>query len=225
MMPLEQFARIPARWRKAVLGFAVGCLAVAIIFMTGGQPPQAEFEPRVDTSITAFEITAFEAGAPPEVPPAPKPRPSRAAARPVAAAKPVAAPKSIDAAAAGSPRAAAEPVTTEPVVQAPSLQQKTEAAPAVAKAAQGAPATIVGCLEFDDDRFRLKDTEGENAPRARSWRSGFLRRSNATLNVVDTTNRLPLATHVGHRVSLTGTLAEREMQVRSVKMVADTCDD
>jgi hypothetical protein len=100
-----------------------------------------------------------------------------------------------------------------------------EAAPTAVVAVQDEPATIIGCLEFDDDRFRLKNTEGQAAPKARSWKSGFLKRSNATLEVVDTANRLRLATHVGHRVSLTGTLAEREMQARSVKMVADTCDE
>src|SRR5438445_12949903 len=34
--------------------------------------------------------------------------------------------------------------------------------------------TITGCLERDAEKFRLKDTAGDNAPRARSRKSGFL---------------------------------------------------
>jgi hypothetical protein len=100
------------------------------------------------------------------------------------------------------------------------------AAPASATAAvQGEAATIVGCLERDDETFRLKDVEGEDAPKSRSWKSGFLRRSNARVDVVDAGNRMRLASHVGHRVSVTGMLAEREIDARSLKMVADTCEE
>lgn len=205
-MPSKGFARIPAQWRKAVLGFAVVCVAVAIILMTAGRPSPAEDGPRVETS-----IIAVHSAAPIEVQPAARPRAPRPAAKPLAST-------------AGSKRVTAEAVTT-PAIHARSLPPKTETAPTATAALQDVPATIIGCLEFDDDRFRLKDTEGVEAPKARSWKSGFLRRSNTTLDVVDTANRLRLATHVGHRVSLTGTLAEREMQARSVKMVADTCDE
>jgi len=207
-MPSKQSARIPAPWRKAVLGFAVVCVAVAIMLVTNRQPSPAEGQPRVETA-----ITSVQAAAPVEVQPAPKPRAPRTTAKPTAAV-------------AGSKESTAQPMT-KAAADSPVPSPKTEAAPtATAKAAaQAEPATIIGCLEFDDDTFRLKDTEGENAPKARSWRSGFLRRSNARIEVVDASNRLGLSTHVGHRVSLTGTLVEREMQARSVKKVADTCDN
>jgi hypothetical protein len=85
--------------------------------------------------------------------------------------------------------------------------------------------TISGCLEQDDERFRLKDTAGDNAPRGRSWRSGFLRRSATTIDVVDQADRHHLPTYVGQRVSVTGTLVDREMQVRSVSIVAESCQE
>lgn len=83
--------------------------------------------------------------------------------------------------------------------------------------------TVSGCLERSDDTFRLKDTSGADAPKARSWKSGFLRKSAASIDVVDTTHRLRLSNHVGHRVSLTGTLEERSMQARSLQRIAGSC--
>ena len=85
--------------------------------------------------------------------------------------------------------------------------------------------TISGCLEQDDERFRLKDTAGDNAPKGRSWRSGFLRRSASTIDVIDQADRHHLPTYVGQRVSVTGTLVDREMQVRSVSIVAESCQE
>jgi hypothetical protein len=84
--------------------------------------------------------------------------------------------------------------------------------------------TITGCLEQDDDTFRLKNTSGESAPKGRSWKSGFLRKSSATISVIDTANRLALSSHIGHRVTLTGTLVDREMQARALQRVASSCD-
>jgi hypothetical protein len=85
------------------------------------------------------------------------------------------------------------------------------------------PVTITGCLERDSDAFRLKDTAGQNAPKARSWKSGFLKKGSASIDVVDAANRLKLTDHVGERVSVTGVLADREIHVRSLRRVAASC--
>lgn len=84
--------------------------------------------------------------------------------------------------------------------------------------------TISGCLERDSGMFRLKDTDGENAPKSRSWKSGFIKRSSTRIDVIDTANRLQLPVHAGHRVSVTGTLVDREMHARSVRATSDRCD-
>ena len=84
--------------------------------------------------------------------------------------------------------------------------------------------TITGCLEQDDDTFRLKDTEGLNAPKARSWKSGFLKKGAAKVEIVDASNRLRLQNHVGKRVSVTGQLHEKEMLASSVRRVASSCN-
>jgi hypothetical protein len=88
---------------------------------------------------------------------------------------------------------------------------------------QPSSVTITGCLERDAETFRLKDTAGENAPKARSWKSGFFRKGSTSIEIIDAANRVKLPTHVGQRVSVTGTLVDREMQVRSLRRVAASC--
>jgi hypothetical protein len=107
-------------------------------------------------------------------------------------------------------------ITTSVAAKAPREAQVSTASSMV---------TISGCLEQNDERFRLKDTAGEDAPRGRSWKSGFLRRSASTIDVVDHADRLHLPTYVGQRVSVTGMLTDREMQVRSVAIVSESCQE
>jgi hypothetical protein len=99
---------------------------------------------------------------------------------------------------------------------------------AVASAAKpevehSASATITGCLEFSDQRFRLKDTSGADAPKSRSWKSGFLAKRSSPIDLVDVSNTLKLSTHVGQRVSATGTLVNREMRASSLQSVSSSC--
>jgi hypothetical protein len=69
----------------------------------------------------------------------------------------------------------------------------------------------------------LKDTEGADAPRLRSWKSGFMKRSNSSIALSDPKNPTRLAEHIGERVSVTGALTDRAMRVTSLKRVASTC--
>ena len=92
-----------------------------------------------------------------------------------------------------------------------------------ANAPKSGAVTITGCLERDAESFRLKDTAGESAPRARSWKSGFLKKGRSSVEVIDASNHVKLPAHVGQRVSVTGTLVDREMQVRSLQRVAASC--
>lgn len=92
-----------------------------------------------------------------------------------------------------------------------------------APAENATPVTITGCLERDQDVFRLKDTTGTDAPKARSWKSGFLKKSAASIHVVDAANRVKLPNHVGERVVVRGTLVDRQMHVRSLQRIAESC--
>jgi hypothetical protein len=85
-------------------------------------------------------------------------------------------------------------------------------------------ATIEGCLVQDADQFQLKNTSGEDAPRGRSWKSGFLHKGSKTIDVLDQTHRLNLARHIGERVTITGLLDDRELQGTSLKRVAESCN-
>ncbi len=82
--------------------------------------------------------------------------------------------------------------------------------------------TIVGCLVQDDAMFQLKDTDGQHAPKSRSWKSGFIKKGSARVDLLGGNNRL--TSHVGYRISVSGTLTDREMQVRSVRATTERCD-
>ena len=124
-----------------------------------------------------------------------------------------------------------------PAVQAAAMTQSTApgqknttkkpSAPHAANAnAAQAPerVTLTGCLEHNHDTFRLKDTEGVDAPKSRNWKTGFLTKHPASVTLLDQKNRMKLDSHVGERVSVTGMMSERELDVRSVSRVANTCD-
>jgi hypothetical protein len=100
-----------------------------------------------------------------------------------------------------------------------------EAPRAAAEAAgnQSSPVTIVGCVQHDEAGFRLVDTAGDSAPRARSWKSGFLKRRSAPVDLVGSPSKVRLPSYVGQRVSVTGTLDNRELQIQSLRRVAPSC--
>jgi hypothetical protein len=101
---------------------------------------------------------------------------------------------------------------------------KPDVAEASAVKAPMAAVTLNGCLERDGDTFRLKDTDGADAPKSRSWKSGFIKKGSAKIDVIDSANRLKLKDHVGQRVSVTGMLDDKEMQARSLMRIASTCE-
>jgi hypothetical protein len=121
--------------------------------------------------------------------------------------------------------ATAAPVPTPEPEIVRTKADKPAAKPQSADAANApTPATIEGCLVQDDEAFRLKDTAGEDAPKGRSWKSGFLHKGSKPVEVVDSRHRLNLARHVGERVSVSGMLDERELRASSVKRVAESCN-
>ena len=118
----------------------------------------------------------------------------------------------------------ADPVTKQkaPGTTAAAMTSSASAAPltastAVTVTAKAPPVTVTGCLEEHDKAFRLTDTSGADAPKSRSWKSGFLKKGAASVNVVDATKALNLSGHVGRRVSVTGTLDGRDMNARSMR--------
>ena len=105
-------------------------------------------------------------------------------------------------------------------------QASDEPANAATSSVVSQTVTISGCLETTvaEDEFRLTDTQGLDAPRARSWRSGFLKKRSASVALVEFSDALALRKHVGHRVAATGLLTGRELRVRSLKTDGSSCD-
>jgi hypothetical protein len=83
--------------------------------------------------------------------------------------------------------------------------------------------TVTGCLERDNNVFRLTDTSGAQVPKARSWKTGFLTKRSADLDVVDPSKRIKLHDHVGHRDALTGMMRDGALRVQSVRHLAASC--
>jgi hypothetical protein len=116
--------------------------------------------------------------------------------------------------------------TASPLPTIPDIVPAVNSAPedpAAEATPKRAAVTLTGCLERDDETFRLKDTDGADAPKSRSWKTGFLKKSSTSVEVVDANHQLKLPTHVGQRVSVTGTLVNREMQVKSLTRLAPSC--
>jgi hypothetical protein len=115
------------------------------------------------------------------------------------------------------PDSAATPSPPEPLISAASASPAS-LAPALV--------TITGCLEVstDGDEFRLADVEGTDAPKSRSWRTGFLKKRPAPVTLVDPPDRQALRTNVGHRVAATGQLASRDLRVSSLTVVGSSCN-
>jgi len=127
---------------------------------------------------------------------------------------------------------AVESTATTPAVEAtaktPAVESEPKAAAvestAKADAQNVAPVTITGCLELDAETFWLKDTSGMDAPKSRSWKSGFLKKRPSRIELVDSTNTLKLSNYVGQRVAATGMLTDREMRARSLRRDAASCN-
>jgi hypothetical protein len=143
-------------------------------------------------------IAAAGADAKPPVPQKPRAKPERPQAPPAS---------SSDAKKAAAPEEA-QPATA-PAFNAPVHQV--------------AAVTITGCLEHDEETFWLTDASGTDAPTARSWKSGFLKKRPSRIELIDAEHALRLTNYVGHRVSATGTIVNREMQTRSLHPLSATC--
>jgi hypothetical protein len=133
----------------------------------------------------------------------------------------------------GAPIAAAVPVADTLVKENAAMKlpgSEASAPPALASASTGtsgtAPVTITGCLEIsvDQDEFRLTETDGVDAPRSRSWRTGFLKKRAAPVALVEPPDRLALQTHVGRRVAATGLLTSHDLRVSALRVVGPACN-
>ena len=90
--------------------------------------------------------------------------------------------------------------------------------------AQSASASLTGCLHADDGRFMLRDLDGKQVPKGRSWKTGYIVKTAKDVEVVGTSSAVKLTAQVGHRVTVTGTRdGERHFKAQSVRQVSQYC--
>ena len=210
-----------SRLKMMVLGIATALVVVGLALPRSPAPTEDHTAPR--------QLSVQPAGAPAiaqplETTPAPQARVSTsvvvsAVGKP---AKKTLAPKPLtnrpveSAKAAGTAAAAATPAEPEPA---------RSAALAPAQTAGPSPVTITGCLEMSVDatEFRLTDTDGVEAPRSRSWRTGFLKKQSAAIALVELPDAHELQAQVGKRVAATGQLTSRSLKVSALRVVTPSC--
>ena len=125
-----------------------------------------------------------------------------------------------------SPASATSAAAPASNIASPPLATKQLTPPSQSDAVASASATattITGCLERDDEKFRLTDTSGDDAPRSRSWKSGFITKRSASVELIDAKHIFRLPLHVGQRVETTGILTDRAMRLQSLR-VHGSCD-
>lgn len=123
-----------------------------------------------------------------------------------------------------SPKTAPASSTTDAPESVMAKAPENETLEAKGTVGRTAPVTIFGCLQQSNSTFRLTDTDGVDAPKSRSWKTAFLKKGAASIEVTDPGNRNRLASHVGQRLSVTGTLVDRQMQVRSIRRISASCE-
>jgi hypothetical protein len=116
-------------------------------------------------------------------------------------------------------------VAADPIAAAPATSASADAT-VLPGAVRHVPVTITGCLEtsVDEALFRLTDTEGTDAPQARSWRSGFLKKRPAPVALVEFSNPPGFRKYVGRRVVAMGLLTNGELHVRSIQPAGPSCN-
>jgi len=108
---------------------------------------------------------------------------------------------------------------------APSESISADPASASVDPAVPGTVTVTGCLETSGkNQFRLTDTEGVDAPKSRSWRSGFLKKSSTSVALVAPPDPYTLQTQAGQRITATGQMTNRELRVTSLQVIGTRCD-
>jgi hypothetical protein len=227
-------------WRSGTVALA----AVAALVVAALALPRRSSPPVTDNAAATAEPEPMEQ---PQAAPVPQPvrsataaTPSPAAVSPVLVTPPTTVserlkkapspkPEKIriaESANSDPPIAAATPAaetsaTRDAATTLPAAEAKAAPAPTSTETVVAAPVTITGCLEVsvNQDEFRLTDTEGVDAPKSRSWRTGFLRKRAAPVALVDAPDSLALQAHVGQRVAATGLLTTRDLKVSSLRVV------
>jgi hypothetical protein len=94
-----------------------------------------------------------------------------------------------------------------------------------AKADKVKTVTLTGCVRNGGERnsFMLTKVEGADAPRARGWKTGYLLKRPSNVGVVAAASSIRLKDHVGRRVTVTGTVDQKDrtqIKARSIRVLS-----
>ena len=83
--------------------------------------------------------------------------------------------------------------------------------------------TYVGCLRADDDgdRYMLTEISGPNAPRSRSWKTGFITKRSVDMEVSGPRGKMK--ENNGRLVRITGRRDGNELFAKSITFAGATC--
>jgi hypothetical protein len=109
-------------------------------------------------------------------------------------------------------------------VQKPLTMPKSMTAKPAASAQQAPSTKLTGCLRMAGNQYELTHPKGSEVRLARTWRSGFIRKTAKSVEVVGASSSVNLKDHVGHEVSVVGTRSdETHLKARSISRVATSC--
>ena len=119
------------------------------------------------------------------------------------------------------------PAKAAPAKPAPAKAAPAKAVPARVAAAPVAVApvdpntvTMIGCLESDGSKYRLADVQGNQAPKGRSWKTGFVTKKTKNIDLVGAPASLKLQDHVGRKVSVSGLKDDdTHLKARTIKQL------
>lgn len=111
-----------------------------------------------------------------------------------------------------------------PAAQKPKAQPAAKARAQKPAAAARATTTLTGCLRMDGYHYELTDLKGDQAPKARSWKTGFITKTTKDVEVIGASTNVRLNDHVGRQVTVVGMKDDdTHLKVSSVKRLSASC--
>jgi hypothetical protein len=84
--------------------------------------------------------------------------------------------------------------------------------------------SMTGCLRADGGKYMLTHLQGDQAPRARSWKTGFIVKTTKNVVVSAPKNGVKLQDHIGRQVTIVGMSdGDTHLTARSIKRIAASC--
>ena len=219
--PASTAGRSPAPAKVASIALVFAGLFL-LVTLVGASRPSASVDAQVAAAQTenAAVLTADVASAPVV---RAQPLTASPAANAPRAVNALPVPAAVNAKATSQPTETAKPrAEIAPVPPSPARPSALADMHSAAAAAPIDTVTISGCLDIDGKSAWLKNATGVDAPRTRSWRSGFLKKRSSRIALVDGPSSAEA--YDGRPVSVTGVLVDREMRVSSLKPIAGDCE-